>query len=47
MRVAQTLSGAYIGCGIGYADIIQMRFLILPVIILLTGYMLNCLAVGR
>ena len=45
-RLAQVLSGAYIGCGITRADLLELRYLILPAAILLAGYFLNSLLTG-
>lgn len=46
-RFAQLLSGAYIGCGLNYQDLLEMRHLILPMILLLAGYTANCFIVGK
>lgn len=46
-RLAQVLCGAYIGCGIGRADILELRHLILPAVILLAGYLLNSILTGQ
>ena len=46
-RLAQILSGAYIGCGIAGSDIAELRYMILPAVVILAGYSLNCLAVGH
>lgn len=46
-RLAQVLSGAYIGCGITRADLIELRYLLLPAILLLFGYFLNSILTGK
>lgn len=46
-RLAQVLSGSYIGCGITRADILELRFLLLPAVILLAGYFINSIITGR
>ena len=46
-RLAQALSGAYIGCGISQADVLEMRNLLLPAVLLLTGYLLNSIVTGQ
>lgn len=46
-RVAQILSGAYIGCTIGYDDLHELRFLIIPAFTMLVGYMTNSVITGR
>lgn len=45
-RLAQLLSGAYIGCGIGYDDLQQLKYLMLPAGIILLGYLINSLILG-
>jgi membrane AbrB-like protein len=45
-RLAQVLSGAYIGSGIFYADVLEIRYLAIPALILITGYFLVCLFLG-
>ena len=46
-RLAQVLSGAYIGCGIAAADLLELRYMILPALLILVGYTINCLVVGH
>ncbi len=46
-RVAQVLSGAYIGCGVTRADLAALRELILPAVIILVGYFANSFLTGR
>lgn len=45
-RVAQVLSGCVIGCRMKYDDILELRYLFLPAILLLAGYVINCIVVG-
>lgn len=46
-RLAQLLSGAYIGCGITKTDVIELRYLILPALLILGGYFLNSMLTGQ
>ena len=46
-RLAQVLSGAYIGCGISGTDLLELNHLILPAILILAGYFLNSILTGR
>ena len=46
-RLAQALSGSYIGCGITRSDLLELRQLLLPSLILLTGYFLNSILTGH
>lgn len=46
-RLAQVLSGAYIGCGISRQDLLELRYLFLPALLLLAGYFLNSLLTGH
>ncbi len=46
-RLAQVLSGAYIGCSISYADIKELKYLIVPAILLLLGYFTTCMFGGK
>ena len=41
-RVAQVLSGTYIGCSVGADEAADLRFLILPALLLVAGYLVNC-----
>ena len=41
-RVAQVLSGTYIGCSVGAGEVADLRFLLLPALLLVAGYLLNC-----
>lgn len=45
-RVAQVLSGAYIGSSVNYADVIEIKYLMIPAIILISGYAISCLLLG-
>lgn len=44
---AQVLSGAYIGSSIIIADILDMRYLFLPILVIVLGYMANCFITGK
>ena len=46
-RIAQVLAGAYIGCGIAPGDLEELKYLLLPAVILLIGYFANALLTGR
>ncbi|HHY52913.1 MAG TPA: AbrB family transcriptional regulator [Clostridiales bacterium] len=46
-RFAQLFSGAYIGCSIGWADVLQLRYLILPAILITAGYTTFCVLCGH
>ncbi|MGI6703318.1 MAG: AbrB family transcriptional regulator [Clostridia bacterium] len=46
-RLAQVLSGAYIGCSVDYNSLLEMRYLLLPALVLLTGYLANSMITGR
>lgn len=46
-RFAQILSGAYIGCSIGYSDILELKYICLPALLLLLGYFATCFIVGK
>ena len=46
-RVAQVLSGAYIGCSISYEDVMDFPRLILPAMIVVAFYILNAVIVGN
>lgn len=45
-RVAQVLSGTYIGCSIGLQELLDLRFLLLPAVLLVTGYLINCIIIS-
>ena len=46
-RLAQMLSGAYIGSGIGREDLLELRFILLPAVLLLIFYFANAVICGR
>ena len=46
-RVAQVLSGAYIGCSISYEDVLDFPRLIIPAIIVVVFYIVNAVIVGN
>lgn len=41
-RLAQALAGAYIGSGMTREDLLEMKYLILPAVLIVFGYILNC-----
>jgi membrane AbrB-like protein len=43
---AQVLSGCYIGSIITMSDIIDLRYLLIPLVIIIVGYIGNCFGVG-
>lgn len=45
-RLAQALSGAYIGCSMTLTDLLEMRHLLLPILLIAAGYSLNCFLMG-
>lgn len=45
-RIAQVLSGAYIGSSIGLQELLDLRHLVLPVCLLVAAYLLNCFFVS-
>jgi len=45
-RLAQVLSGTYIGSGMVYNDVLEIKFLLGPAIVLILGYAVTCLVVG-
>jgi len=46
-RVAQVVSGCVIGCRIKHDDIIELKYVIIPAILLLTAYVINCILTGH
>ena len=46
-RVAQVLAGAYIGVGISPKDIPEMKNLLVPALLMLLGYFVACVILGR
>lgn len=45
-RVAQVLTGCYVGCYFGMEELLQLKYLILPAAILLAFYVGNCFFMG-
>lgn len=45
-KCAQVLSGCYLGSIIGLGDVLELRFLMIPLLIVVAGYMANCLFTG-
>ena len=45
-KAAQLLSGSYVGAGIGIAQIIQLRFLGVPALMLLVSYTLGAILIA-
>lgn len=45
-RLAQVLSGAYIGCGIGKSDLLELKYMLFPALVLVVGYFLSSVLVG-
>lgn len=45
-RVAQVVSGCCIGVSFGWAQLAQLRQLIVPAVIMMAGYLLVCIGVG-
>ncbi len=45
-RLAQVLSGAYIGSSIEMGEIIELKYLIIPALILVMGYLVACFLIG-
>ncbi len=46
-RGAQALSGSFIGCSIGLADVLVLWQLIIPAMVLLLGFLINCFITGN
>ncbi len=46
-RAAQVLSGTYVGSTIGPDELLDMGRLILPAVLLLLGYLVNCVVVSK
>ncbi|MFT4107920.1 MAG: AbrB family transcriptional regulator [Lacrimispora sp.] len=46
-RFAQLVSGAYIGCSLGWKDLLELRYLAVPAIILILGYSAFCFLMGE
>ena len=45
-RLAQVLAGAYIGSSVTYGDVLEIRYLAVPAIILVLGYVVLCIFLG-
>lgn len=45
-RLAQMLSGAYIGSSIEMTEIVEMKDLVVPAIIMISGYLIACFIIG-
>lgn len=45
-KIAQILSGCYLGSTIVMTDVLELRFLLIPLLIIIIGYALNCLLTG-
>ena len=45
-RVAQILTGCYIGCCFGRQELSDLRYLVVPAVLLLALYLLNCFLMG-
>lgn len=45
-KCAQILSGCYLGSNIVLHDVLELRYLIIPLIIIIIGYMINCFFTG-
>jgi membrane AbrB-like protein len=46
-KAAQVLSGCYLGSGFTIETVLEMRYLVLPLVILILGYLLNGIATGK
>jgi membrane AbrB-like protein len=46
-KAAQILSGCYLGSSFTIETVLEMRYLVLPLIVLILGYLLNGIATGR
>lgn len=45
-KCAQILSGCYLGSNILLHDVLELRYLLIPLIIIVIGYMINCFLTG-
>lgn len=45
-RLAQVLSGTYIGSSVVFGDLLEIKFLLLPAIVLILGYAITSLVLG-
>jgi len=46
-RLAQVLAGCYIGSGIYKKDLLELRYLVVPALLILAGYFINCYLTGH
>ena len=46
-RIAQILSGAYIGCGMAASDLATLKYMIIPALLILIAYSVNCFIIGH
>lgn len=46
-RLAQLLSGAYVGSSFNQSDLLELRYLVVPAIIVIIGYSINCVVTGQ
>ncbi|SHI96466.1 AbrB family transcriptional regulator [Lutispora thermophila] len=46
-RLAQVLSGSFIGCSIDYRSLNELKYIVIPSVIIMLGYFLNCFVVGK
>jgi len=46
-QFAQILAGSYIGSGIDMNDILELKYLVLPIIVLIIGYFTACILIGK
>lgn len=46
-KAAQVFSGCYLGSTVSLSDVMELRYLVLPLAIIIIGYMANCLITGR
>ena len=45
-QLAQVLAGTYVGSGIVYSDVLEIKFIIMPAIVLILGYAVTCILIG-
>lgn len=45
-RLAQLLSGAYVGSSFTRNDLLELKYLVIPAIIVVLGYSINCIVTG-
>ncbi len=46
-KCAQVLSGSYLGSTIVFSDVLALRYLLVPLVIIILGYALNCFVTGK